>query len=287
MEGVACEKCKEGSFYLETSNPEGCTKCFCFGKTNRCTQAYLRPFNVSMLKNDAITLNTVEITPDMIKITPWDDREILVDNTTAHVVFNDVTDQYGDERLTYFGTSGSHNNHLTSYGGYLTFKILFSNGPFGKAIIAPDVILKSKTLAITHQSYAQPASRQIFDGGVHLIESNFNYINGLPVTREHFMSVLLDLEGVYIRASYWEQGLETTLSDVYLSVADENPENPYLYQELPIEKCECPPGYMGFSCESCAPGYYRDATNGPYGHCIPCSCNGHAKVGLLSKSNLF
>lgn len=35
-------------------------------------------------------------------------------------------------------------------------------------------------------------------------------------------------------------------------------------------------GYNGYSCEDCAPGYYRDPS-GPYGgYCVKCQCNGHA-----------
>lgn len=36
VEGPACEHCVEGTFNLQKNNEEGCTKCFCFGKTSRC-----------------------------------------------------------------------------------------------------------------------------------------------------------------------------------------------------------------------------------------------------------
>lgn len=278
--GYSCERCIDGTYNLQPNNPDGCTKCFCFGKTNRCDKAYLRPFNVSMINNNT-NLNTISINKGDVSVVEWDDRDILVDETTVQVVFNDVIDDEALQGITYFGTLEfllSQNNHLTSYGGYLTYKILFSNGPFGKAIIAPDVILKGKTLTITHESYSQPASRTLFFGSVQFVETNFYTAAGLPVTREQFMMVLRDLEAIYIRASYWEQGLETTLSDVYLTLAEEDPDNPRLYEELAVERCECPPGYSGLSCEDCAPGYYRDP-DGPYGgYCIPCDCNGHAKT---------
>ena len=44
-----------------------------------------------------------------------------------------------------------------------------------------------------------------------------------------------------------------------------------------VELCQCPEGYVGQFCESCAPGYHRDpASGGPYARCVPCNCNGHS-----------
>ena len=45
-----------------------------------------------------------------------------------------------------------------------------------------------------------------------------------------------------------------------------------------IEYCQCPAGYVGQFCESCAPGYHRDAVNGgAFSTCVPCNCNGHSE----------
>lgn len=39
--GQACDLCKEGTFHINEKNPNGCTKCFCFGKTTRCSSSNL------------------------------------------------------------------------------------------------------------------------------------------------------------------------------------------------------------------------------------------------------
>lgn len=45
-----------------------------------------------------------------------------------------------------------------------------------------------------------------------------------------------------------------------------------------VEDCQCPPNYVGLSCEECAPGYYR-VDHGPHGgYCVPCQCNGHSST---------
>lgn len=46
-----------------------------------------------------------------------------------------------------------------------------------------------------------------------------------------------------------------------------------------IEHCQCPHGYVGQFCESCAPGFHHDPPNGgPFALCVPCNCNGHADI---------
>jgi hypothetical protein len=37
VEGSECDQCKEGTFDLEETNPDGCKDCFCFGKTAFCS----------------------------------------------------------------------------------------------------------------------------------------------------------------------------------------------------------------------------------------------------------
>lgn len=41
VEGSRCDQCRLGTFSLEADNPKGCTRCFCFGATERCRSSAL------------------------------------------------------------------------------------------------------------------------------------------------------------------------------------------------------------------------------------------------------
>lgn len=36
VQGPRCDQCRLGTFSLDAANPKGCTRCFCFGATERC-----------------------------------------------------------------------------------------------------------------------------------------------------------------------------------------------------------------------------------------------------------
>nr|AAA28662.1 laminin A chain [Drosophila melanogaster] len=287
--GRDCDQCVDGTYNLQESNPDGCTTCFCFGKTSRCDSAYLRVYNVSLLKHVSIT--TPEFHEESIKFDMWPvpADEILLNETTLKADF--TLREVNDERPAYFGVLDyllNQNNHISAYGGDLAYTLHFTSGFDGKYIVAPDVILFSEHNALVHTSYEQPSRNEPFTNRVNIVESNFQTISGKPVSRADFMMVLRDLKVIFIRANYWEQTLVTHLSDVYLTLADEDADGTGEYQFLAVERCSCPPGYSGHSCEDCAPGYYRDPS-GPYGgYCIPCECNGHSETcdcatGICSK----
>ena len=88
-----------------------------------------------------------------------------------------------------------------------------------------------------------------------------------------FMALLSNVTEVRIRGTFTPLGIGF-LDDVRLEAAQRDAPGPPANW---IEMCNCPMGYIGQFCESCAPGYRHDPPHGgPYSRCIPCNCNQHA-----------
>lgn len=89
------------------------------------------------------------------------------------------------------------------------------------------------------------------------------------------MSILTNLTAIKIRATYTPRGTGI-LDEVRLGTAIRGAAGEAANW---IEICECPIGYVGQYCESCAAGYrHSPALGGPFMQCEPCDCNKHADI---------
>ncbi|PBC25348.1 Laminin subunit alpha [Apis cerana cerana] len=269
VQGLACDVCKEGTFNIQENNEEGCTKCFCFGKTTRCVSANLYRTQISDMVNWELALfNEKGGNMTYLLTIPHEF------NSTSIAIDLATNDTYGN--IIYFSVPEIYlGKKLTSYGGFLNYTVYYSTGPFGNAISAADIILQGADTILLYYAEEQPPSFTNFQASLELIEVNFVTHNRLSATREQLMVVLEDLQGIFIRATYWNPSIRASLSYMTLDVTTEI----YSPQYLPassVEQCQCPPNYQGLSCEECAPGYYR-VQSGPHGgYCVRCECNGHA-----------
>ncbi|XP_029032401.2 laminin subunit alpha [Osmia bicornis bicornis] len=270
VQGSACDVCKEGTFNIQESNEEGCTKCFCFGKTTRCVSANLYRTHVSDMTGWELVVSSEKggnLTYLMTIPQEYNETSIVVGLTT--------NDTFG--QIIYFSASDTYlGKKLTSYGGSLRYSVFYSTGPFGNAVSAADVILQGANMTLFYYADEQPPSFLNFETSVELIEVNFLTQNRLSATREQLMMVLEDLRGIYIRAMYWNPSISATLSHASLEVTTEYYSSQYNVPASSVEQCQCPPNYQGLSCEECAPGYYRVQSGSHGGYCVRCECNGHA-----------
>lgn len=105
----------------------------------------------------------------------------------------------------------------------------------------------------------------------------------MMATREDFLRVLASLETIEIRASHSYSMAYTSISNVAMTVTVR--ENTSQGQAIEVEECRCPEGHTGYSCEECAPGYYRDRTAGPNGMCKKCPCSNNEESCIQNLDN--
>ena len=78
--------------------------------------------------------------------------------------------------------------------------------------------------------------------------------DGVQTDREHIIMALADLEEILIKATYKSGTQQASLSSISFETADERGQGG---RAIEVEQCQCPLGYLGTSCEDCAPGYTR------------------------------
>ncbi|XP_015919728.2 laminin subunit alpha isoform X1 [Parasteatoda tepidariorum] len=268
--GDSCDQCKPGTFYLEEVNPLGCTKCFCFGATDRCSSGYLfsaQVYTMSGWDKKVFTMKQEMMEVEGVPITLTEDVKAVLPL------------EWPQDDLFYFSAPKEYlGNKLNSYGGKLSYVISIQTDEDSdvESFVGPDVILMGNNITIVHVHVEEPAANILFGTSVDLLEREFRHISGREVSREQMMMVLVNLEHLLLRGSYFHPAEEIKLSRVVMEGATEDfSDGP---QVLRVEQCQCPPNYRGNSCEKCAPGYYRSKT-GPYlGYCVPCQCYGHAQT---------
>lgn len=84
----------------------------------------------------------------------------------------------------------------------------------------PDVIIRGADTVLLHFSLEQPAATETYMTSLDIVESNFVLPSGLPTTREQIMQVLEKLQGIYIRATYWEDSVTTRYGGRFSNILD-------------------------------------------------------------------
>ncbi|XP_055329207.1 laminin subunit alpha-like [Paramacrobiotus metropolitanus] len=261
--GPRCDVCKASTFLLDTKNPQGCTKCFCFGITHQChSSSYLRYLITSIGQANWTTVPSlpIAVTSTGVEATP-------TANITGEIYWVAPEEFLG--------------NRVTSYGGNLTYSVIVSADD-STGSMSPDVVLKGKNMTLVHFHDTQPSVGVHHEVDVEIVEKNFEHESGNKPTRDQFMMLLAGLEEIRIKAGYFSKPKLLTLN--YASIHGALSPSAAFAAGLvlnetaqQVEECRCPPGYAGPSCEECAPQHFRSKI-GPYlGMCLPCDCNNHAE----------
>uniref|UniRef100_A0A8C1MCI5 Laminin, alpha 5 n=1 Tax=Cyprinus carpio TaxID=7962 RepID=A0A8C1MCI5_CYPCA len=249
VEGSRCDQCKLGTFHLDPTNTKGCTKCFCFGATDRCHSSDKRRSEIMDMAGWVLLRSDRQEVP----VSTYLDQDLV------EADLSDVPDVSQD--LHWHAPHAYLGDKVSSYGGYLRYR-LHTQTMRGDAFLIvettrPDVILKVLEQRV---SFSQ-------------VYQEFLLETGNSVSREELMMVLVALESLQIRALHSQSAQSVSLRAAVLEGADNLPSGRHANN---VEICLCPGHYLGDSCQKCAPGYYRDTKGLFLGKCVPCNCNGHS-----------
>ncbi|ALC39642.1 wb, partial [Drosophila busckii] len=291
-QGETCAECALGYYNLDALNPAGCTPCWCSHVSESCHSAKLQALAFE-------TLNDWRLT-DIQRL-----QSIEVAAEQKRLVFGNELDEV--EAIYWQAPVGYLGNRLTSYGSRLQLQlswVVMRGDTSGKPTTGPNVILFGKnglkiayadesfdsleaalniTLSESGWYHVPPAVKDI---KTRLRRTEGGAYHGEAVTRAQFLSVLVSVEALLIRAAFHTDQVETVLERavIYSGGLELGAE-----ASTQVEQCICPPGYTGLSCELCAFGYKRiyenSTTHQLLGKCIPCPCNGHSNSCDLQSGN--
>ncbi|KAL3120703.1 hypothetical protein niasHT_007995 [Heterodera trifolii] len=258
--GSTCAQCVPGAYHLSDRAPQGCLKCFCFGVTDRCHSSGL--FRTKQKLFFADDAQGVELSNVQGQTQPGVQFEFEKYGYLTH------TEPHFSQTLYWKLPKRFLGNKVTAYGGDFTVQLQYDGQ--GQIREEPLVVIQGNGVTLVHKPTDQQAQfvpGQPFTISVNTYEQNFEHQNGSPASREDLMMALAGLNLVLIRATHTDDQTSTSLGDTSWEIAvskDTQDE-----RALEVEQCECPPGYIGTSCEECAEGYERSG-QGPYlGHCVP------------------
>uniref|UniRef100_T1HX12 Laminin subunit alpha-2 n=1 Tax=Rhodnius prolixus TaxID=13249 RepID=T1HX12_RHOPR len=288
-EGKYCERCKPGYFFLDRDNTVECTECYCSAVTKQCDRAEGYSIN-EFMSMDGWQVSDLMASYIVQPYTP---------DPNSNVISVADYQMAGVESYFWMAPPPYRGNKLTSYGSRITFTVswdVMRGDTSGKATTGPDVVLighnglrighgnvwhKEKNMNITVQ-FLEDGWYHVLDGVRDIVtrlrrnQANWEEYRGDDITRAQFMSVLANIKHLLLRAKFHTDQAEGSLDSCIMEIGYESGAGSSIGF---LEKCTCPPGYVGLSCETCDFGYTKytsDGSSRQHSVCSKCNCHGHA-----------
>ncbi|KHJ44980.1 laminin EGF-like protein [Trichuris suis] len=285
VRGKKCSECQPFSFSLEDDNPDGCTECFCFDRTNFCIQS---SYVWQQISGEDRTVFFAQ---------PWlywsrvHGYEVLPhEPLTLNSYPTDVNPIYWPLPKRFLG------DRVTSYNGFIRFQVSNSGNDY-LGSLRPDeqlferfplvVLVGNHRLIFEHYKLKSHISAS----GVYAVKLREDEWKAkgqteLSVSRQSFMIALQNLQAIYVRATFTERLQEASLSGVMMDIGVlDNSTLSLNRTAIGVEDCDCPKEYSGSSCQNPSDGYcrkkavnYLDMPNelDLVGIAVPCECHEHS-----------
>ncbi|XP_070560391.1 basement membrane-specific heparan sulfate proteoglycan core protein-like isoform X2 [Ptychodera flava] len=271
VDGRNCDVCKTDFFNLDISNPDGCTPCFCMGVTDMCQSSdfYRNEITVNFdSSNNNKNMALVDFRGTSVVTTGF-----TINPNANEIRYNNFR-QLPQAEYYWALPPKFRGNQITAYGGYLRFTISYTAHETGNYVSDVDVSIEGNEINLHHKFSNELRSDETRRVEIQMTEDNFYRYDGQQTSREHMMMMLANVKYIHIRATYNTEMRDSSLNDI--SMENAVPQDTGNRQALDVEECSCPEGYMGLSCQSCAPGYMRTGGGLYLGTCMKCECHGHA-----------
>uniref|UniRef100_A0A8W7MTS4 Uncharacterized protein n=1 Tax=Anopheles arabiensis TaxID=7173 RepID=A0A8W7MTS4_ANOAR len=307
--GKRCDICRQGTFGLAAFHPEGCTRCFCFGRASECTQsdhswgqvrlAGSRNLSVEYLERQdghtevdyvvILQLEGTQMHREDVNITSMNNLELIPSSSGNVSIGAYATFRYP----LYFQLPPQFlGDRTASYGGLLNFTLITD----GATINIPEPSLRQFPLVQlhTHENLVLDFYEQTIRYGqsveshsVRLLGSLWrNHYDGAWANRTILMTALQNVRHIFVRGTTTMDFQQVVLTNVTLDtgIFVAGAENNHAYG---VERCSCTPKYSGLSCQNPGPGYYRHrlpivdlewaTIDDMIGKVVPCGCNGRSE----------
>ncbi|NXO52653.1 LAMA2 protein, partial [Aramus guarauna] len=324
VEGVHCDRCKSGAFGLSARNPLGCSSCYCFGLTTQCSEARglirvwvtLKPEQMILpLVDEKLQRSTVSgiafQPPEIVA-----NIEQVMQDLRSEPVYWRLPEQFEGRKLTAYGGKLKYAIYFEAREetGFTTYypQVIIRGGPPSHTRVIVWHMAAPLIGQLTRHEIEMTEHKWEYYGDDQRVRNTvpWEYYHDVPginrtvsqadftwkhygddsrpsrsVSREDFLNVLYDVHYILIKATHGNIMRQSRISEISMEVAEGGNVSGMTPQAHFIEKCDCPLGYSGLSCESCSPGFYRlphsPAGRTPaqsLGTCVLCQCHGHSTM---------
>lgn len=288
--------CLPPTFNDDAKHIDQCIQCFCFNQTSTCYSSNLKIQTIPMINRVGFVQLIYDYQRNQYRelpVHPLNQEKIVSNPEYGQFILNSSVGDIGESIIYWNLPHPFTGNLIRSYAGFLKyiFNYATSNGSNSK-LQDVDIIIKNdqNNLIAYHSFDYEQTIQPISDNQIHvrLIENQFSkdpFSRNLTFNRADFLTLLQNVTHFYVRAKYDRQFEESKIRNVELDVAVEDLiGNDHLDNHRSaklVEKCSCPLGYTGTSCESCSLGYVRSSTfQYGIGSCVrevsSCTCHGNS-----------
>ncbi|XP_005531354.1 PREDICTED: laminin subunit gamma-2 [Pseudopodoces humilis] len=258
--GERCQRCKQHFYNLDARNPAGCSPCFCYGHSVTCISADNHSVHniTSTFQQGTEGWRGVHESgsPAQLQWSPRHQDAFIAARRSEPIYFVAPAKFLGNQQL--------------SYGQMLSFDYRLDRG--GHQPSPHDVVLEGHGLRVTAPFLPQGKVLPCGISQMYTFRLDEHPSSKWSPRLNHFefRRLLGNLTALWIRATFGEYSTGY-IDNVTLVSARPVPGAPAPW----VERCQCPAAYRGQFCESCAPGYRRNAPGqGPFSICVPCNCQG-------------